>query len=289
LIAWRRGDFELMRRHVDAAFARFGQWQDIIGVGVCHLTYGVLDRKLGRPAEAADHFEDAYKLHDLVAYEWGMATGRYYGGEAARDQGQSTLAAKLQREALNLYWRQGDYWGAGASMGGLAALCAQRGRYFVAAQLFGASDALCRRVGALLPPTELLAYEQIAADVRAHLGEKLYAIAVENGRQSSPEACVALAEAAAAGLLGETLADPWRDEANERTRALAALAGLTLKRRAILKLVAEGAETKEIAHQLKRDYNTIDTQLKAIQKAFDVETKTELIIRIYRTGVHEAL
>lgn len=289
LIAWRSGDYELMKQRVDIAFELFGQCQDMIGIGVCHLTYGVLDRTLGNPASAVSHFEDARVLHDLAAYEWGKATGRYYGGEAARDLGDWKRAATLQREALDLYWKQGDYWGAGACAGGLATLCALRGQNIVAARLFGACEALCVRIGALLPPTELKAYARIANDVRSRLGAPLYELAFEEGRRALPDQCVAMADAAAAGLLGESMEEPWAGEATEATRARAALAGLTAKRREILKLVAQGHEIKEIAHLLGRDYNTIDTQLKAIQKAFQVETKTDLIVHIYRNGLADAL
>ena len=289
LIAWRQANYPLMKQRIDEAFELFGRWQDIIGVGVCHLTYGVLERALNNPTAAAAHLADARALHDMIAYEWGMATGRYYGGEVARDLADWRGAAKMYRNALAMYWDQGDYWGAGASIGGLAMLAAARDQKLIAARLFGASEALCIRVGALLPPTERRAYARAAAELRLRLGGPLYDLAFGEGQKSDPGLSVEFAQSVTAGLLGETMADPWAKEANEATRARATLAKLTPKRRVILGLVAQGLAVKEIADKVDRDYNTVDAQLKAIQKAFGVESRTDLIICIYRNGLADLI
>jgi DNA-binding CsgD family transcriptional regulator len=289
MLAWRQNDDDEMRARLDEAFPIFGEWHDLIGVGVCHLSYGVLERMHDNLAEAELHFADAMALHEMVGYEWGMATGRYYAAEVARDRGETRTSAQHLRDGLALYWRQGDCWGAGACTGSLATLAAMRGHWLIAARLYGASDALCQRVGALLPPTELRAYEQVAAATRSQLGDALYRKVFTEGQRLSPQQCVELAALAASGLLGESMEAPWTDEANEATRALATLATLTPKRREILRLIVQGHEIKEIAHQLGRDYNTVDGQLKVIQRAFGVETRTDLIVFIYRHGLADLI
>jgi DNA-binding NarL/FixJ family response regulator len=177
----------------------------------------------------------------------------------------------------------------GASAGGLAMLSIARDQKLIGARLFGASEALCSRAGALLPPTERRAYARAAEQTRSQLGAALFDRAFDEGRRASPEVSVQFADTVASGLMGERVDDPWGAEANEAARARRSLASLTEKRREILRHVAQGLELKEIATAIDRDYNTVSTQLKAVQRAFGVESHSELIVLIYRTGIADLI
>lgn len=80
-----------------------------------------------------------------------------------------------------------------------------------------------------------------------------------------------------------------RDLPLEAQRVQAVLLSLTPRRREILRHVVTGMEVKEIARILNRDYNTVDGQLKVIQKLFEVNSRTELIVLIYRNGLADQI
>ena len=159
------------------------------------MAFGVIARIGGDPQEALARFAKAHRYFTESGYEWGLASARYYAGEAVRDIAEAepdrlAEAVELIREGLRAYWLQGDNWGAGGGVSALACVAAKLGDDERAARLFGAADALLGKIGAFLPPTDLDAYRLVADEVRARLGTRRFDAAFADGQVAAPEEMV---------------------------------------------------------------------------------------------------
>jgi len=188
-VEWRKGPHRVfaMVDHLDAAESAFASWQDWIGLGVCKLAKGEVARLTDDLEMAVALYDEAFALHDAGGYDWGVATSRYFSGEARRQQGRLPEAAALLIEGLHRYWTDGDAWGTGGCISGLACIAAARSEWEVAARLFGAAARLQAHSPAILPPTHKEDYDAVRDLAHAHAGDAPY----QAGLALEPAAAVA--------------------------------------------------------------------------------------------------
>jgi hypothetical protein len=196
LIEYRREPVDVIKmlQYVDASERLSIAWNFKNQLGACQLIYGVVARLIGNPEQALELFDAGHILMVEARYDWGIATARYFAAETIRDlseedPGRIPEATALLHESLVLYWEQGDFWGAGGAMSGLACVLSQVGEELQAATYFGAASTLMMRVGASLLPTELMTHEETAAQLRERMGHQRFDAAFERGA-ASPEASV---------------------------------------------------------------------------------------------------
>jgi non-specific serine/threonine protein kinase len=196
LVEYRRGPEHVMQmlKYVDEANRVFEYWGDPHGVGACQLIYGVVARLLGDPDQALGFFAKARDLHTDSGYSWGLATGWYFAAEtlrdlAERDPSRLPEARRALYESLQMYWEQGDFWGAGGALSGFGCIAASEGDTARAARYFGAASVLMKRVGGSLLPTELMTHDDVSSQLRNTLGQQLFDAAFEAGA-SAPDRVV---------------------------------------------------------------------------------------------------
>ncbi len=284
LVAWRREQYATMAALLNEALPLFREWEDSVGGAVCLLAHGVLARLHQEPVRARELFDGAHALAASVGYRWGMATARYYAGEVMRDQGEVVEAARLLTEALAGYWAQGDAWGSGAVMSALAVMAAGHGELVDAARLFGAADTLLTKAGAFLPPTELVAYSQIAARVRGTLGDAEYDLAFAAGRDWPVEEAVAAALALGRRLAGERTS-PAAPSLSVGPGTDTPLPRLSPRKLEIVRRLANGQSIKEIAADLRLNPDTVYQYLAEIRRESGAGSNAEIVARAIRGGL----
>jgi non-specific serine/threonine protein kinase len=216
LLEFRRGleNVVTMMEYVENADRLFSRGDDDNGKGACYLIYGQVFRLTGDTKQALQFFDDARDLLSETGYEWGVATSRYFAGEVTRDLAETDpsfipKAVALLNEALDLFWTQGDFWGAGGAMSGLACVLTMQGVDTQAAEYFGAAQVLMGRVGGSLLPSELMTHQETEAELQARMAPAEWQRAFALG-QEAPDRIVerALADAAHATPPGSVAPPP---------------------------------------------------------------------------------
>jgi len=194
LIEYRRVTVDVVRmlQYVDEAERWSLQWNDLRTLGACQLIYGIVARLTGNPDQALGLFEKGYELLVEAEYEWGIASARYFAAETVRDLAEHDPsripeAVAQLHESLELYWEQGDFWGTGGAMSGLACILTQLNEDVQAATFFGAAAALMQRAGASLLPTELMTHDETANRLRERMDTRLFDSAHQHGYRHPEE------------------------------------------------------------------------------------------------------
>jgi hypothetical protein len=99
-------------------------------------------------------------------------------------EGNCTAARLLYKESLII---ASDKWDIAFSLQGLASVAAAQGELFLAARLWGATEAVRESISATIPPVYLADYEQVVSAARTQLGQKVFAAAWAEGRSMTPE------------------------------------------------------------------------------------------------------
>jgi len=264
LVAWRRGATEEMVTRLLTARGLYTSVGDANGEGFCALALGVIHRLGGQPAHARVLFDEAFRLHDGAGHAWGAATSRYFAGEAAHDTGEAAGAAALIVDGLERYWEQGDVWGSGACIAGLAVMAVERDELERAAKLFGAAFAMCERIGAFLPPTDLGTYKRVAAEVRGRIGAAPFVM----GERLTPAEAVASARELAADIAAGRGSRRESDTLRQR---------LTVDQLEVVELLCDGLAVKEIAAHLSRSEKSIYQRLERARDRLGVTSQDQLI------------
>jgi DNA-binding NarL/FixJ family response regulator len=152
----------------------------------------------------------------------------------------------------------------------LAALASAQRQPAWAARLWGAAEAIQANDAAPLPAVLRTSIEQARVTTRTQLGDEFFAKAVAQGRTMTPEQALAAQEA-------EQLPPPM--EAKQVLEppakyAPAYPAGLTAREVEVLRLVAQGLTSKEIAEQLVISFRTVTTHLNAIYSKLGVSSRS---------------
>jgi DNA-binding CsgD family transcriptional regulator len=196
-----------------------------------------------------------------------------YAGEIERTLGNLSAAVVLYVDALSRFSAQGDPWGIGGAMAGIAAAGLAAGRAIQATRLLGASNALLQRATAFLPTDNGRLTEQTLTAARSLLGsrfEQLFA----NG-QGMP---MGTAIVEANRLATFVKSGPGAHRGGET------IAGQRLPRRLAetLRLVVTGRTDAEIAEILGIGVRAIESNVSNLLSIYGVSRRGELIAEIAR-------
>jgi DNA-binding NarL/FixJ family response regulator len=171
-----------------------------------------------------------------------------------------------------------------ASLIGLAATAALRGRPERAARLGAAAEALCEASGATpLPPFQAI-HTQTAEAARAELGEAAFAAAWAAGQALPADG--AIAEALAVATREPDLASA---AARHSDRAAGSArptpAGLTAREAEVLGLIAAGRSNREIAASLVLSVHTVERHIANLYAKIDAHGRAEATAYAFRHGI----
>jgi predicted ATPase/DNA-binding CsgD family transcriptional regulator len=261
----------------------------------------------GDTARAHMLIEESLALHREIDNKWGMAYALNLLGQIAFQQGEMIMADARLRESIQLYHELGDRRGESRSLllsanlsavqedyamaytryeesltlakslghrgliasglKGLGIVAAAQGQPIPAVHLWGAAEKLGETHGVSVPSA---IYERMRAEVRAHLGEQMFADALAQGRIMSPEQIIASRGPATVPQLPVTrlpLAPPAR-------RAPTKLTKLTAREVEVLRLVAQGLTDAQVAEALVISRRTVNWYLTTIYSKLGVSSRS---------------
>ena len=151
---------------------------------------------------------------------------------------------------------------------GLAGVVAAQGEPTWSAQLWGAAESLREVIGSPIPPVECADYERAVATARTQFGEKAFASAWSEGRTMTPEQ--ALAAKGQAALLPPSSNAPSTPPAKAPTYPNE----LTAREVDVLRLLAQGLTSAQIAEQLILSLLTVNTHVRSIYSKLGVTSRS---------------
>jgi predicted ATPase/DNA-binding SARP family transcriptional activator len=153
------------------------------------------DEALGRGdyGTARSHFEESLAIRKELGNRRGMAHAVRSLGRVACRQGDYGAARALYQESLAIHRELGDKSGLARLLADFAGLAAGQRQAQRAARLLGAAEALCEAIDAGPPVTSSTEEVGIKAEVRAELGEAVFAAAWAEGRAMTLEQTIAYA------------------------------------------------------------------------------------------------
>jgi DNA-binding CsgD family transcriptional regulator len=183
-------------------------------------------------------------------------------GWAALLQSDSELARALHTEGLELQREVGDRPAASESLGALACVAQAQGEAGRAARLFGAAQALREVIGYQQESGDRALAEPYLAAARSRLGEAAWDVAYAEGREMTFEESVDYALSV---------------EKHPTTPASAPApgypAGLTPREMQVLRMVAQGMASAEVAKELFVSTRTVDTHLTSIYHKLGISSR----------------
>ena len=257
------GDFESATELLEEALALCRAVGDpallasiLVHLGMTFVFQGDLGRATAFLEEAAAMLRERRHRTFLVV-------ALTYLGWAALFRGEPERAVALLTEGLELEREAGDKAAITESLRALACVAEARGGGERAARLFGAAEILSEVIGYRQEPGDRVLHEPYLASARSRLGEALWEAAFAEGQAMSFEG------AAEYALSVETppaaLTQPSGPEHP---------AGLTPRELEVLRLVAAGMTSAQIAKELFLSPRTIETHLTSIYHKLGVNSRS---------------
>lgn len=266
-VAMEQGDLDDAHRQFAEALALFRELGHRPMAGWVLKLLGDLTR-LREPANREGVlalYQEALDLFREADHTPGIATVLDNGlASLARTEGDVARAHALIRESLALRWTRHDRWGLTGGLEHMAAIVGDGGQPERAVRLLGAAEALREAAGAPHGPNERPHYERQVAATRDALTEAAFTAAWAAGRAMSLEQAVAEALAMDSDLIRPAAA----------RRPAATPAGLTLREREILRLLAIGKANREIAERLSISERTVEHHVLHILSKLGLPSRT---------------
>jgi predicted ATPase/class 3 adenylate cyclase/DNA-binding CsgD family transcriptional regulator len=271
VLYFSQSDPELIISLLEEALAISREVGDKMGIASCQRISGQLALNQGNVAGARSLAEDALALFREIGDRQNTALSLCLLAKVEANQGNYPIARTLYEQSLATVPRGITEIGLIAScLEGLAVVVAAQGEMVWAARLWGAAESLREAIGAPLPPVERPAYESSVSAARAHLGEKFFASAWDEGHTMTPEQALA-----AQGPV--TLHQPLPTTSSSTPPAKPPATfpgGLTAREVEVLRLLAQGLTDAQIAEQLVISPRTVNNHLTSIYSKIQVSTRS---------------
>jgi DNA-binding CsgD family transcriptional regulator len=313
LVDMDQGDYTQGYSHAEEGLRLFRERGNKQGIAMAlqHIAYGHLCE--GDAVKAHPLYEESYPLFKEIgakAYERLALLGL---GRVAFLQGNLSLARSLLEEASTTFQGEEDPWDQSNQaralshlarvvafegdhamaralyehclaivkqlvgfkldipfyLEGLAAVVAAQGELPWAARLWGTAEALREGMGAPIPPVYRADYERSVAATRTRLGEQAFAAAWAEGRTMSLEQVLA-----AKGIAEIPVLEPGEPSSTPSMQMPpTSPAGLTPREMEVLRLLAQGLTSAQIAQQLVIGLVTVNSHVRSIYSKLGVTSR----------------
>jgi ATP/maltotriose-dependent transcriptional regulator MalT len=183
--------------------------------------------------------------------------------------GDYAVARALFEESLALYQAMGNQWFIAQCLVGFAALAAAQEAWVWAARLLGAAEALCEANHGALHPAVHALQESTSAAASAQLGEEVFTAAWAEGRTMTPEQALA----AQGPLTTPTTAPAGTSTTSHAPKASPSPDGLTPREMEVMRLLAQGLTSAQIAEQLTIGLVTVNSHVRSIYSKLGVTSR----------------
>jgi non-specific serine/threonine protein kinase len=213
--------------------------------------------------------QEALERWRRLGSPWGIGIVLGKLADVAQARGDDARAAALYRESLDSWWSQGEL-GAVEILTGLARLAAKEGRPEGAVRLFGAAEAVQKRMGLTLAPALRAKNERALSAARGTLGQEGFDAAWTAGEDLPLGQAVTEAQTLTvdAGQAAHAAPDPGPS---------AAVGALSARELEVLKLVAEGLTNAQVAERLFLSPRTVNAHLNSIYHKLGVRSRSAAV------------
>ena len=219
------------------------------------LARSLLEENLATSREMGDRTESAESLSALA--------------RVAARQDDYAAARALNEESLTIAREVGSKWRIAPYLEGLASVLVVQEEFARGAQLLGAAEAIREAFGIPLPPVESTTYERSVATARSHLGEKAFSIAWAQGRTMTPDQVLS-----GQGKVSSLTPNPAAPASAPPVRMPSpSPAGLTTREMDVLRLLAQGLTSAQIAEQLVIGLVTVNSHVCSIYSKLGVTSR----------------
>jgi non-specific serine/threonine protein kinase len=251
-ILFHLGDFETAITILEEALA-LGPYPACTASDLCNL--GVATRMAGDPRKAIELLEAGFAFANKIDLTYVASTVIMCLADALRDLGQTERSETLYRDGLARAIEQQEWRNAAIAICGLAVLAANAGDCARAARLCGAADVLLERVGAAMTPGGQECYGEATRLARVSLGDDAFERERLAGRLLSPQMVLVDAPGTSPARRG----------------------GLTRRELQVLRLLADGRDTREIADALYISPRTVDNHVASMLSKLGVRSRAAAV------------
>jgi DNA-binding CsgD family transcriptional regulator len=190
-------------------------------------------------------------------------------GFLSLSQGDYAAARARLEESLQLSLELDYKWNTALSLEGLAATTVTQGESIRAVWLMSAAQALREALGTPLPSVYQALHELTMASVRTQLGEEAFAAAWAQGRTMTPEQILA-----EQGPVAMPMTAPTEPSVPRPQKAPVAPADLTPRELDVLRLLAQGLTSAQIAERLVIGLVTVNSHVRSIYSKLGVTSRS---------------
>lgn len=260
---WHQSENAAAGPTVERALVGYRSVGDEVGVSYCQGLLGSVAMRRGDLKEGRALLEAA-----IATARWAgdrKATSRllHILAEINLAEGDTAGARGMLEESLALVRELGDRPNVAWNLEGLASVANAEGEPEYAALLFGTASALRDELAVPVPHTSRVTYEHAIAATRRAVSDPVFSAAWSRGRLLTSDQALALRPASTEGRLKES-----------RLLVPALVANLTQREGDVLRLVARGMTTAQIADRLVVSTFTVNAHLRSIYGKIDVSSRS---------------
>jgi predicted ATPase/DNA-binding CsgD family transcriptional regulator len=235
-------------------------------LGLAILFLGLVTFRQGDVAGARSLLEESLGIFQEVGERGRIAEVLGSQGLISLSQGDYAAARARLQESLQISLELDYKWDIAGCLEGLAAAVATGGEPRRAAWCMSAAQVLREAIGTPLPSVFQAMHEFTMASVRTHLGEQAFDEAMAEGRTMPPE---------------DLLVNPEPQPKSALTPLSASVAsrpplhaGLTPREMEVLRLLAQGMTSAQIAEHLTLSVLTVNTHVRSIYSKLGVTSRS---------------
>jgi DNA-binding CsgD family transcriptional regulator len=240
-----------LRSLLDEGLALYQELGEKQGIANSYVLDGQLAFSQGNATTARSQLEEGIQLYREIGHRRALAEALAILARVVLAQGEWTEARAYYEESREIATALKDMLLIATCLEGRASMAAQEGQFSWATRLWGAAEALRESIRVSLPPIARQDYERAVALARTRLGEKAFTTAWREGHAMTPERAFASQEHEAGAPATST----------NTAQASTYPAGLTAREVEVLRLVARGLTSGEIARELKISEKTVSHHL----------------------------
>jgi non-specific serine/threonine protein kinase len=267
------GEYERATALCEASLALSREMGDLRGIASWLANLATVTLARGDAKRAAVLCDESLAIRKALGYKGGCAHTLAIMGRIALDQGAYERAAACYKESLTLRQETGEKEGIATALEGLAAVIGMQGRPVSAARLYASAESLRSVLCAPLNPIDRAYSLHTVAAIRAQLDEPTFLRAWTEGQAMTLEEAIAEAVQVQAR---EHIPPPLPRAPVEPPSILPPLGNsfrLSPREIEVLRLVAQGLTTTQIAQQLVISPRTADAHLRSIYSKLEVTSR----------------
>jgi predicted ATPase/DNA-binding CsgD family transcriptional regulator len=276
-----QGDQAALSSLLDEGLALNNELGEKEGIANVHSLSAQLAFRRGDISSARAQIEKSILLYREIGQRRALGESLAILARIVLSQEERTEARVLYDESREIAIELNHMWLIATCLEGRAGIAAEEGQLTWAAQLWGAADALRETIRVPIPHIERTEYERSIATARTRLGEKDFAAAWEAGRAMTPEQAIT----SQGNAIVTPLAAPSKTSSSTYPAASTYPAGLTAREVEVLRLVARGLTSGEIALELQISEKTVGHHLTHIFNKTSSENRAAAAAFAIRHGL----